>query len=721
MDEILKDISNLRGKFSDTSKLLNEVSKISVNFPTSKKKKEKILEILVTKLIENIKSKNYENSIAISRLIFLSDLENQLIEVRKQGVFRTSKYNYNNKIIKAIINDLKNLNVFHLDDNDYIESILNLISMANDVRSEKEKIVATLKSKKNFFKTMLAFGELAFVELLYEEDIGEQDITQIKFSQNKESILESISLICKYYQELDMASDNDSGLIDKNPNKFFYRSVIFKAFKIRTFNEIEIKLDLFDYKANSLNHKNTIVIKNDIFELAKVHGYTKFNTRQDSLLKQFYLETKKSTVSLIEFYDMYWEKVHPKSPLYEVKDLLMKRIILRIPTFNETEKLGLNSVFREEAFLLYQTFMENYNQDLTKIEILKDVTVLDILKFQRAFFKVSRIYLKSLIDYGYDKDDLFEISLQSILPSFTLNDLITNASYLSGLNKEICQKIITHITVDMKGENEFIDIQYSPIVKLDKYYLVLPTVLSSSNLIRSIAFRNNIHLSSFGKMDFMIDELEKAFEAQGFKVKKDFEFGKNQTEIDLVVYKDKELFLFECKNPYHPTSDFELRNTYDHIKKAFLQVEKFKSIITDINLFKNFIRELNKFGFNINLNNVNVNYGIINANRALTGFSENDVRVYHANELVNFLNEGKFICYNVEYSSWEKEEFDVKDLLNYLNGNVCNDLWESFKPYHYSIEFRDKSIELHSFNLDYEIFKENIISKYKVTCDNILE
>ena len=114
MDEILKDISNLRGKFSDTSELLNEIDKISVNFPTSKKKKYKLLENLVSELIGNIQAKNYQNSIAISRLIFLSDLENPLGEVRKQGVFRTSKYNYNNKIIKAIINDLKNLNVFLL-------------------------------------------------------------------------------------------------------------------------------------------------------------------------------------------------------------------------------------------------------------------------------------------------------------------------------------------------------------------------------------------------------------------------------------------------------------------------------------------------------------------------------------------------------------------------------------------------------------------------------
>lgn len=674
---------------------------------------------MVSELIGNIQAKNYQNSIAISRLIFLSDLENPLVEVRKQGVFRTSKYNYNNKIIKAIINDLKNLNVFHLDDNDYIESILNLISMANDVRSEKEKIVATLKSKKNFFKTMLAFGELAFVELLYEEDIAEQDITQIKFSRNKESILESISLICKYYQELDMASDNDSGLIDKNPDKFFYRNVIFKAFKIRTFNEIEIKLDLFDYKATISD--NNIIITNDIFELAKVHGYTKFNTRQDSLLKQLYLENKENTVSLIEFYDMYWEYLHPKSPLYDVKNSPMKRIRLRIPSFNEFNKFDSNSVFREEVSLLYQTFMENYNQELTNIEILEGVTVFDILKFQRAFFKVSRIYLKSLIDYGYDKDDLFEISLQSILPSFTLNDLITNASYFSGLNTEICEKIINHITVDMKGEDEFIDIQYSPIIKLDKYYLVLPTVLSSSNLIRSIAFRNNVHLSIFNNTDFMINNLENAFKAQDFKVKKDFEFGRDQIEIDLVLYKDKELFLFECKNPYHPVSDFELRNTYDHINKAFLQVEKFKSIIADNNSFKNFIHQLNKFGFNIDLNNVNVNYGIINANRALTGFTKNNIRVYHANELINFVNEGKFICYNVEYSSWEKDEFDVKDLLNYLDGKVCNDLWESFKPYHYSLIYREKSIELHSFNLDYEFFKQNIISKYKVTCENILK
>lgn len=39
MEVILQNISNLRGRFTDTSKLLNEIDKISVNFPTSKKEK----------------------------------------------------------------------------------------------------------------------------------------------------------------------------------------------------------------------------------------------------------------------------------------------------------------------------------------------------------------------------------------------------------------------------------------------------------------------------------------------------------------------------------------------------------------------------------------------------------------------------------------------------------------------------------------------------------
>ena len=44
------------------------------------------------------------------------------------------------------------------------------------------------------------------------------------------------------------------------------------------------------------------------------------------------------------------------------------------------------------------------------------------------------------------------------------------------------------------------------------------------------------------------------------------------TDTDLVAYRDGVLYLFECKNAYHPCNPHEMRNSYDHIRKAGTQL-----------------------------------------------------------------------------------------------------------------------------------------------------
>lgn len=421
---------------------------------------------------------------------------------------------------------------------------------------------------------------------------------------------------------------------------------------------------------------------------------------------------------MLDFYDEYWNNVHCKQPLYELKCEPIKRIVLNLINIDDSKILGENSVFLEEFALLNQAILENYNDKIDEVEVIDSVSVLDILKFQRLFFKISYFYRRSLKEYKEAQNsDYNTVSLRSVLPSLKLGDFINDTSLLSGLNQEKCLKIINNISLDMASKSDFVDLQYSPIVKLNEYLLVLPTIVSASNLIRSIALKNNKHLSVVNDRDFMIDNLKKSFKNKNFSVCVDFLFGKNQIEIDLVAYKDNHLFLFECKNPYHPVNDFELRNTYEHIKKALSQIEKFKSIVKNKNLFRDFIKNI---GFQIDMNSVQVHYGIINANRSLSGFQNDGVRVFHANELINFLECGKFICHNVEYNSWGSESFNVLDLVDYLNGNILDDLRNSFNPYPYSFNYREKELEFETFHWDYEKFKQDVSHKYNVSCENVL-
>lgn len=713
----LENLIILSNKFANNSELINEVEKITKNFPNGTKKRHKILENLVSLLINTIKEKNHKKSIAISRLIFLGNFSNPLTEIKKQGAFRTSKYDYSNTIVKAIIKDIQKLKVIKNNEHQYIESVLNLISLANDVKSEKDKIISAFASRKHFFKTVLAFGELYFSELLYnQENYIPKNIEQSKFYYNKESVLESISLMCQYYQELGLSSDDDSGFLDEKFDKSLYMDFICRAFKIKNFNETEIKIDIFDYQAIKDNKK--IIIRNSDFELAKIQGYTKFNARQDSFLKQVFSENNKKIGSLLDFYNQYWDNVHCEQPLYEIKYEPYKRIVLRLINIDDSVILGENSVFLEEFTLLNQTFLENYNDEIAEVEIIDGISILDILKFQRLFFKISYFYRRSLKEYKEAQNsDYNTVSLRSVLPSLKLDDFIDSTSLLSGLSQEKCLKIINSISLDMKSKNDFIDLQYSPIVKLNEYLLVLPTIVSASNLIRSIALKNNKHLSVVNGRDYMINNLKESFKNKGFSVCVDFLFGKDQIEIDLVAYRDNHLFLLECKNPYHPVNDFELRNTYEHIKKAISQIEKFKSIVENKKLFRDFIKNIE---FQIDINSVQIHYGIINANRALSGFQNGGIRVFHANELINFLECGKFVCHNVEYNSWRSEQFDVLDLVDYLNGNILDDFRNSFNLYRYGFNYREKELEFETFHWDYEKFKQDISHKYNVSCENVL-
>lgn len=714
----LENLMVLSNKFTNISDLTNEVDKITKNFPNNKNKKHKILKYLVELLISSIKERNCKKSIAISRLVFLGNFSNPLTEIKKQGAFRTSKYNYSNNIVKVIIKDIKKLQIIKENEREYIESVLNLISLSNDVKSEKDKILSILTNRKYFFKTILAFGELYFLELLYhQQNYIPENIEQYKFYYNKESILESISLICQYYQELGSSSDNDLGFLDEKFDKSLYMDFIFRAFKIKNFNEAEIKIDVFDYKA--IKDDNKVIIRNNNFELAKIQGYTKFNMRKDSLEKQFFLENNKKATSLLDFYDKYWNSVHCEKPLYEIKYEPVKRIVLNLINSDDSKIIGENSVFLEEFVWLIQICWENYNDEIAELKIIDDISILDIVKFQRLFFKISYFYKKSLEEYKDAQNSDYKIvSLRSVLPSLKLDDFINNMSYFSGLTREKIMNILNNITFDMKFKSDFVDLQYSPIVKLDKYLLILPTVVSTSNLIRSIALKNNQHLSIVKGRDCMVNNLETSFKNQDFSVCIDFSFGKDQIEIDLVAYKDNQLFLFECKNPYHPVNDFELRNTYDHIKKAFSQIEKYKSIINNKSLFHDFIKNIE---FEIDINHVQVHYGVINANRALMGFQNDNIRVFHANELINFLECGKFVCHNVEYNSWKGEKFNVLDLVDYLNGDILDELRNCFNSYCYGFIYREKELEFETFQLDYEKFKQDIShNEYSVSCENVL-
>jgi Holliday junction resolvase len=73
-----------------------------------------------------------------------------------------------------------------------------------------------------------------------------------------------------------------------------------------------------------------------------------------------------------------------------------------------------------------------------------------------------------------------------------------------------------------------------------------------------------------GAADPMQHELVESLLDAGFLVKYEAITGtkKDNKEVDVLAYKDGDLFILECKNVYHPVNAYELRSTYDHLKKS---------------------------------------------------------------------------------------------------------------------------------------------------------
>ena len=194
----------------------------------------------------------------------------------------------------------------------------------------------------------------------------------------------------------------------------------------------------------------------------------------------------------------------------------------------------------------------------------------------------------------------------------------------------------------------------------------------------------------------MIETINQALVDKGFHVNIDFKYGND--EIDVIAYLDGVLFIFECKNPYHPVSDFELRNTYSHLIKGFSQIEKFKSILGDTNSFNQLLTNAS-----INPSDVrDIHYGVINANRVLSGLVNNNIKTFHANELINFIETGEITSHGNKINVWKNKEFDVSDLVGYIQGNneFYNDLDKIKKDVYHEYKFKSKKITILSCFFD---------------------
>lgn len=664
IESAISKLSIKKIKREDALVIVEEIRKF---LPDTQKKRKKLLKEIIDSVFLSIKNKNRLYSLGGVRFAFLSNLGDALDEIKIKGVFRCSNYNYQPGIIKELIFDICKFIEFERKDMEYFGSVLGLIALSSDIRSNQTKVIAAIKSRPGFLKTALALAESKFQDLFFNPSFERRSRFDEVYTYSKESWISSISFAINLYFEVNgKATLLNSNYIDENINYDYYKDTFLKCFQIQDFKETEIKVDFFDYNLIFDKEKKIFWLENDSFEKAKSYGYTKTTLRLHSLSMD--IAKNEGIVSFYEAMEKLWSEFSKdeENLLYFLPKEPIERIVINACLFDydEFNFFGDDRLFKEELAILVALENENYSPLLNK-KILGEIRVIDIFKIQRLFYFLGFLYKKIYEKLKEERpNDAEIIRLRSLLPVISESAISNIFMRVTGHDHEECLNLINSLIAKYPSDSGFTDLQYTPIIKIENSYLILPLVLAISNLVRSIALSNNVHLSITDTRDSMVEGVTSALSSKNFQVYKEVTFG--QSEIDIVAFKDGELFLFECKNPYHPVNDYELRNTYSQLKKGFYQMKKIRESLLDKDKLKVFCKKIS-----LQISSVkNIHYSVINANRALLGYEDSGVRVLHANELMNFINSGTISSQVEVLRSWKEDSFHVSDLVRFIDGDV---------------------------------------------------
>lgn len=635
----------------------------------------------------------------ISMVCILLQLPGFFEFIKRKGIFRYSKYTKGNCIVKDIaIEILKTCekNNFFPDENLYLNSIVNY-SHVNDFYKAIDKVILIeIRSferkfpKKSFIKTLLVFVDYLFLSNYYPEDKGA--VSEL-MGRTKEEISSAVSYLIYFYTDRIKSQNINTQFVAEE----FLRSNELSRLIISTcygldFREFEVSIDHFNYNCNLKNGKIIITPPDENFEKAIRLGYIRTDlqkmTDQIETFGALSFEQLIDALNELDFdffelaSDFNYERYRVKIP-EPIFEKLIEKFILPNTLFEE-EIIYLSSTFKEQLL----TF-----DDLEKIKLKKNLTLGEFLKIQRIFIIFYLFFAKGV----YKKEKVqTSILLRSLIPSFTESDFYNLLQKVFPIEK--IEDFLNIVCWD-SGMDYVFDLQYHPILWFDKQFLIPLSVYTQSNSIRNVYAseykRDNKALLSDGGTDPLVSSLILSLQKSGIECYSQINIG--TTDIDVVAIYEEILFVFECKQSLLPVSTFDLRTTFDYIKKAEKQLDL---IIVDFDS-GSLIKKIEQKA-KTKIGKITMICGaIILSNRLFNGdIFKYAVRNIH--ELTNMINNGKIRTDKGEFFLWPEKKLTSQFLIDYLGiqNNVYNLLFNSLSKRTLTYDILNPSIEFSTYYLD---------------------
>lgn len=710
LSELISEMYNSSNPF-ETFCLLNKTSYKSTFSKSEDNDFEKVIDILAKEL-ENNKTRK---ALSITRALLLVSPDNTISKIRKKGIFRCSRYNYREKSIQVTILDmLQNVEIYKLTKThiEYLQSVNNLLSFGPSLQRERASLVKRLRDNKNVvIKTLLTNVETIFT---YGQNGDIFMSTDYPEAYTPEEIAEAFSYLLRLFQTCIGLKKNNFIMVDDSISKKpFYIKLLVDAAKMYAFHTAEIFIDFFPYKAKAIEDYTGVIKVESIEPLIEKTiniGYIQVILQKNVRLNLLAEELKKSPErSMMHFSKECFDRLG--EDLIYLSEKPKTRYVIKIPPEHLLQPFTKKTLFLEDIFTLEMLGTEDYVHANTIIEIpvTEKITVIDILKVQRFFQFICQCFLEAF-DHHPAGDDKYRIQINSCIPVFTKDIILQLLGQLISHDK--AEEMLALLTCD-PSLAEYKDIQYTPIISVQEKYMFSPAVLSGSNLVRNLLCHKNKRLTLRNKIDPMQDSLANALKNIGFLVETEVnrKINKKELEIDILAYRDNYLFIFECKNAYHPCNVYELRNSYQHITHAAEQLEKRKSWLLDISkqqtLFKSLGWEINPTGQVITC--------IAIGNRVFNGYECAGHPVRQVHELLNVLKNGVVIINDEKRRIWNGLSFSVNDLVEYIAGETSiADFLANIHPHNRQFKFGSKTLIFTLYSLNLPSLSETGKARYPI-------
>lgn len=664
-------------------------------------------------LADHLRLNRHQDAVATTLALLLWDADAAVARIRREGLWRGSRYKFRCaaalKCVEAAIGLLPELQL-RPDRQTYLRSVRELLLAAPHLRKVRDSLVSRLKSRQpRALKTLLfAVNEVFannwqgdwFQDSSTFPHWGSEDVAQA-VSYMLHLVRDEIGMRPKLWQHV------DDHFVGRHEN--VYVSMLIDAAKLNEFREVELLVDAMPYEAVREGNLLRVFSSDENLEKSIQLGYIQ-SILQDHIRAQGvaaeYGKAEESPTMEELVARVFKAGMHE---LVELKtepiERLVYKAIIHKPFF---------APFTSDAFLLDEAGgvlgigIDAFRPDeAPSLKVSPGLTVMDVIKVQRWFRFMHAMYMNKLETFP-DEEYRNALRMRSVIllvPQAALQELLQHV-----LEPAKAAEAIELLTLEESAE-AFIDLQYKPFIKAGGHFILAPALIARSNLARNIVTANQMRKLFIGEVDPMEQAVVQALADAGFNVKANFEYDMGGSrETDVLCWRDGHLFVFECKNPYHPCSAHELCTSYGHIKTAKDQLDVRLPWLKDLS---NQAKLLKWLGWDVAPSD-SVHTGIVTGNRIFTGYRMGDHPVRQAHELINVVLRGEVkVGPTKAVKFWRGPQLDAVDLVDYLSGeNIVRRQFEQLQPLERNFVLGEVTLSVRNYFMNLEHAAKDVIAAY---------